>query len=179
MQSTPQEIAQGLNAYRKLNWNDFQIRSSASGERKAYTGAYIQYSYNNNYGSTNGSYWSKVTSVTVRSGIDLNRTWRWSGLTAADMAKLLPHEQGHLDINEIEARRLRAIPLSGWPAGTGTTRSAAEADLRRKLQAIFDQAIQRVQSRNRQYDQETRHGIVQEEQERWNKILASGLRAAQ
>ena len=72
-----------------------------------------------------------------------------------------------MDINEIQARKLRAKKLSDWPTGVGGTASAASANLRAQLGGIVNEAIAEASRQHALYDSETNHGRIGEAQRRW------------
>jgi hypothetical protein len=82
--------------------------------------------------------------------------------------RYLPHEQGHLDINELYAEAFRTADL---PQGTGLEASAASDDLTSKLNALLDKYMKEAQFEQRRYDKETRHGQDSDRQGEWNLNL--------
>lgn len=77
---------------------------------------------------------------------------------------LLDHEQGHFDIAEIAARRLRlafrkALASDKPIRGLGDSMEAAQRSLEKKLQDVVDAANKQVEEENMQYDIRTQHGV--------------------
>jgi hypothetical protein len=80
--------------------------------------------------------------------------------------RLLAHEQGHFDISELSARRLRleleqfAVPCDAADTALGTVAAAA---------TVRERALQA------RYDSETVHGTQRNEQLRWESFIDSTL----
>ncbi|HWA82216.1 MAG TPA: DUF922 domain-containing protein, partial [Fimbriimonadaceae bacterium] len=151
--------------YRALSWDDFHT-SDAAGTYLANTQAFIHYDFRAKYIQSGNGYVAAVTSIEIRSGLDSSKTWKKSRFDE-DSHKLLQHEQGHLDINETYARKLRKMTLSDWPTGTGATPTAAENSLETKLKNLFAQTIANCQAEQNQYDDETKHGEIPSAQQTW------------
>lgn len=94
----------------------------------------------------------------------------------ANIDRVLAHEQGHFDLTEAVARRLRA-EFAGLE-GRGATAEAASDDLSRRIDDRFDAAqreLDRLQSR---YDGETGNGTEKKKQKRWLERIAEMLAEA-
>lgn len=80
---------------------------------------------------------------------------------------LLNHERKHFDLCEVYARMLYKRLL--------------EADFSvqnlYKAKSIYVQVFEKYFERQEQYDAETQHGIIQEEQKKWDKIISDELAA--
>ncbi|HVT13050.1 MAG TPA: DUF922 domain-containing protein [Fimbriimonadaceae bacterium] len=159
------EEARGYIPYRALTWDDFHT-NDVDGTYLADTEAFIHYDFRAKYVQSGSSYVASVTSIEIRSGFDATKSWRKSKFNV-DPDVLLRHEQGHLDINETYARKLRKTKLSEWPTGSGPTAASAEHALEDRIRTLFAQAIANCQAEQNQYDDETKHGQVASSQQTW------------
>jgi hypothetical protein len=85
----------------------------------------------------------------------------------------LPHEQGHLDINELHSRRLAEMSLDMLPHGVGGDPKEASADLRRKVEALTSRVSGEAKKEHAQYDAETAHG-----KREWSAAIQARLERA-
>jgi len=79
---------------------------------------------------------------------------------------LLAHEQLHFDICELYIRRLRK---------TIAARELSVLDPGKEIQDEFEKAWKDYQSAQSQYDRETRHGLIRDQQESWVKKVNEEL----
>ena len=109
--------------------------------------------------------------------VDDRRVFRVSVIFLPDRSWILPkqritrtlvHEQGHFDLGEVTARRLRAE--------LGRLESSCEADdaAFRKVVADFQHRDAELQ---RSYDRQTMYGAEAGDQHQWNARIASWLRS--
>jgi hypothetical protein len=102
----------------------------------------------------------------VTAALDKNRSWvRASAL--AHSAQVLAHEQLHFDICELIARRLRQRIAQQYQAGGDVFTPAFRQELQ---QLLAEQAVL-----NTRYDQETAHGLLQNQQQHWQDQLTQAL----
>src|SRR5207245_2249537 len=116
--------------------SDFPIDDSAHPEFGMYTRGFFQYRYKDHWTMRNGHAVARVTEWVVWSGFDRNKSSRKSWFTRVEQT--LPHEQGHLDINELYSKRFADQSLSDLPTGEGNDEKQAEADLARKMQSLAE-----------------------------------------
>lgn len=163
--------------YHQLTWKDFRIDDDAPAgqDTAACTASLISYRFRMRYSGRRGSYSATVTQLQVVSEFDPARSWRRSYL-GSEPDRLLQHEQGHLDINEIYANHLRQIPLNAWPAGRGATAQQAIGDLEYKIKTYFDQALAGEKKDQEIYDRDTEHSRQAERQQRWTNHIQKLLR---
>lgn len=81
---------------------------------------------------------------------------------------LLNHEQLHFDICELYIRKLRK-QISGMSLGI--------LDPGSQIRTAFEQAWQDYQSAQSLYDDETRHGLIEEQQKRWETSILEQLKS--
>jgi hypothetical protein len=117
-----------------------------------------------------------VTKWLVWSGFDRNKSSRKSWFKLCKEA--LPHEQGHLDINELYSRRLAEMSLDMLPRGEGADLKEASADLRRKVEALADRVSGEETKEHDQYDAEIAHGKNLSKQREWSAAIQARLNRA-
>ncbi len=107
----------------------------------------------------------------------LKRDQSWNA--QPNNARLLDHEQGHFDLAELNARRMRqniAKLLTGAGlVGKGRDRAAADANLEELLRARLKVFNDRDVQDQEQYDQITRHGTKPIEQAEQRKAQREAL----
>jgi hypothetical protein len=102
----------------------------------------------------------------VTAALDKSRSWvRASVLARSD--QVLAHEQVHFDICELIARRLRQRIAQVYEAGGDVFTPA----FRQELQQLLDEQA----GWNTRYDQETAHGLLRDQQQQWQQLLAREL----
>ncbi|HLK60896.1 MAG TPA: hypothetical protein VKU00_30305 [Chthonomonadaceae bacterium] len=165
--------------YHQLTWKDFRINDDAPAaqDTAACTASRLAYQYRMRWWGRRGAYIATVSQIRILSEFDPARSWRRSYL-GDDPDRILQHEQGHLDINEIYANRLRQIPLSAWPAGRGATAQEAVNDLERKIKTYFDQTLAQEHRDQEIYDRQTDHSRRAEQQEIWTQHIQKLLHQA-
>lgn len=141
------------NSTVKLSWKDFKGRVPDTTEHKV-AGSYLDI-------LTNGEVSFGLPNYRVYS--TFNRYMSWSKDTTINM---LSHEQGHFDIGEIYARKIR--------------RSLQE--LREQRVDSIDEYLKTIyyyfdefKIYNEKYDLETAHGVYKLKQLEWNKKIAKEL----
>lgn len=143
------------SADRPLTWQDFKGRPSASSPNKAMTDSGMSISFTCEGGQAEvslGCYFKKGSS--------------WTKTTESD--RLLKHEQLHFDITELFTRKLRKQV------------SELDADcerMHRAIQKLYDDNYEAYAKFQAQYDKETRHSILEEEQLRWEKLVSDELKS--
>jgi hypothetical protein len=143
------------SADRSLKWSDFKGQADASSSNKAVTNSGMSITMN----CVNGE-------ADVVIGCFFNPAKSWTKTKDSD--RLLAHEQLHFDITELFARKLRKEISQ---LGTGCAERYKPSV---ELYDRFDSACNEFQA---QYDKETRHSILEEEQLRWEKLVAEELKS--
>ena len=161
----------GERPYQKLTWDDYQLIDSSRDGMSAGTSTFFGWTYSWTPTLSGGGYSARLTSITIESGIDREKSWRVRDLGQGGLDLLLVHEQLHFDINEIQARKLRGMGLEEWGTGFGPTPDAAGADLTAKVEGIAKAALDEAQRLGDQYDTETAHGTNAEAQQRWAREI--------
>jgi Bacterial protein of unknown function (DUF922) len=142
------------SADKKLEIADFKARPDITSPMKAMTNSGIVYSWQCDRGEF---------TFEVVARFDRLKSW----IRSAPGSRLLQHEQGHFDITEIYARKMRKM-MATYPNACQNGRkidAAAEA-----LYGEWDQ-------KQGQYDSETNHALNESEQLRWEKWIAAELEA--
>jgi hypothetical protein len=170
------EIVDGYVPYRKLRLSDFRVDDRDHPRAGMYTHGFFHFDYEYRWTEDNGRVTAKVTKWVLRSGLDLNKTTRRSWFRQVE--RYLPHEQLHLDINELHARSFGAKKLSELPVGRGSTSDTAVLDLENKIKDLSDVVQKQAQNEQDKYDRETRGGTDWEKQAGWEKAIAERLKKA-
>jgi hypothetical protein len=102
----------------------------------------------------------------VTAALDRSRSWVRDPL-APHSERVLAHEQGHFDICELTARRLRQHITREYESG----RDVFAPVFRQALQRLLDEQA----SLNMRYDQETAHGLLPVPQQQWQQQLGREL----
>jgi hypothetical protein len=156
------EIANGCLPYHRLIRADFRIDDRAHPKFAMYTFAFFHFNYRYVFSEDNGQVVARVTEWRVRSGFDRTKSWRKSWYKTVE--RLLPHEQGHLDINELYSRRLAHMDLDQLPLGNGTDAERAAGDLKVNLKTLSTKVAKEDQAEQDAYDARTAHGTNQSRQ---------------
>jgi len=170
------EVSKGYLPYHRLAATDFPIDDVAHLEVDMYTRGFFHYHFNYHWTPKDHGAIARVTEWTVRSGFDRNKSSRKSWFRFVQ--ETLPHEQGHLDINEIYSRRLARLTLEELPVGEGATPQAAIQDLTIKLKALSDRTAQESRAEQDAYDAATLHGKNIVAQREWNMRIQMRLKQA-
>lgn len=80
--------------------------------------------------------------------------------------EILAHEQGHFDLCELYTRKLRER-MSNVKVDV--------ASLRATLKGIYAQLQQEYQERQQLYEDETNHGLIYDQQDRWEAMITQEL----
>ena len=84
--------------------------------------------------------------------------------------EILAHEQCHFDICELYTRKLRERIASA---------NINVRNLKTTLRSIYKDVQDDYRARQQQYEDETEHGIIPEEQARWQEEIAKELVATE
>ena len=136
----------------KLKWTDFAATAETSLDAAALTAATI--SYKSYY--VNDSLKFKVDCYFTRS-----KSW-----TKDNNDTLLKHEQGHFDITEIFARKLRK-ELSEIPEAKVSSNA---------IDRIFKNIMAEKKRMQNLYDSETNSSLNRSEQSRWEQLISDELK---
>ncbi len=157
------EIAHGYLPYHRLIATDFPIDDNAHPRKYAmYTVGFFHYSYQYDWTQKKDHIIARITEWKLRSGFDRSKSSRKSWFKGVE--RLLPHEQGHLDIHELHSRRLAHMDLDELPAGEGQTSAEALEDLKSKVNALSAKISQEDQAEQDAYDAKTAHGTNRSKQ---------------
>ncbi len=143
----------------QLTWDNFMGSSEEQTEYAAYTYAELSYSVHSDGEGTVVAY---VTCNFIPS-----KSWKDTkkNLTPA----ILKHEQGHFDIAEINARRLRKLFKEY------IRKNPKSKSLGKDMTTMFHAAIEKMNVDNNRYDSETVHSINEEKQQQWNTKIEAQL----
>jgi len=171
-----EEVANGYFPYHRLAATDFPVNDHINPEYGMYTWMFFHYWYNHRLSMQNGHVVDQVTKWLVWSGFDRNKSSRKSWFKVGKDA--LPHEQGHLDINELHSRRFATMSLDTLPHGIGADPKEASADLIRKIEALADRVSREAKKEHDLYDAETAHGKDLSKQREWSAAIQARLERA-
>ena len=149
------EIARGFLPYHRLTRDDFPIDDKVHAKYVMYTSGFFHYNYDTECTKEGHHVSARITGWHVRSGFNRNKSSRKSWLKDAE--RLVLHEQGHLDINELHSRRFAQMKLEELPVGEGQTSEEALEDLRSKLRDLSANVSKENQMEQDAYDAETSH----------------------
>jgi hypothetical protein len=173
----------GLNGdrvpHRRLSWTDFRVDDKAPG-LSAQTQTFLSYKYTAKaIASVLGDqHTASIANIEFSGGFDRSRSWRRSSVQV-DNGLLLEHEQGHLDLNELKLRQLRAMELDEMPIGQGKTAKLALEDLDAKLRGVYKWHLDDLEKTQKRYDRETRYGTYRLVQAEWTERLRKALEMTQ
>lgn len=94
-----------------------------------------------------------------------NRELSW-GIDKYKNDYVLSHEQGHFDLYELKARKLRE-KLS--------KKSFNRETLEKDIQEIAEEILKEAEQEQKAYDKETGFGIQEENQKKWSKKISEDL----
>jgi hypothetical protein len=170
------EIAHGCLPYHRLTRDDFPIDDKAHPKYVMYTSGFFHYDYDSECRKEDNHVIARITEWRVRSGFNRNKSSRKSWLK--DVERLVLHEQGHLDINELHSRRLAQMKLGELPVGEGQTAREALDDLRSKLKNLSAKVSKDNQLEQDAYDAETSHSKNRSRQLAATAAIQRRLKAA-
>jgi len=137
----------------KLKWNDFEASPNANSKYGASSACSISYAF---------SY--KNDSLNFKVDAFFTRSLSWSKFK--DDVALLKHEQGHFDISELYARKLR-MALTTYTVNTST--------INEDVRTIFDKLWFEKKACDSLYDIETGHARIFQKQIEWDNKIATEL----
>jgi uncharacterized protein DUF922 len=173
---TQKEIADGYLPYHRLVVQDFPINDTDHSPRVVVTYGFCHYACRSVTVRKDDHFSARVTKWVVRSGFDRNRSWRKGWFKSFN--EILPHEQGHLDITILHCRRLARMNLDELPVGQGNSAQAAAANLKKGVEALFEQTIKEGQAEQDAYDAATSGGANQSKQREWTATIRERLKKA-
>lgn len=156
-----------------LTWDLFQCTAPADAVHRSEAAAIhmtIRWHAGYSVTSNGGSWTGRVQTVTVTNTMEPSLSWVVAG--KAD-ARVLRHEQGHFDLNEVYRRKLEILLpcLQSQSASKQAAIDELDAELHRRAGQILEQ-LQVLQTR---YDAETAHGNNPSGQTRWEAQIAVWL----
>jgi hypothetical protein len=146
------------NAAHPLTWDDFRgpMRREAGDITAAETSCGI--AIETNLVTDRGA-----AKVYVFNTFDKQQSWVRDGY---ERPEVLKHEQTHWDICEVYTRKMQArfdaVQITG-------------ANLQQQVGRIYDEVSNEYLARQEQYEQETEHGTIPGEQQRWSSMIAREL----
>ncbi len=142
---------------RKLTWDDFKGRPDTLQFPNALAVTHSGFGYESSSISV-----FKNSKLFVQTVFNTDKSWV---LPEGRNDYVLKHEQIHFDITEIYSRILRKALSDSNITSTASG----------KASAIFSTVFFDYKKRQQAYDEETKHGLKQETQEKWEAIVAIEL----
>jgi hypothetical protein len=119
-----------------------------------------------------------ASQIFTQASVDPARSWN---KTPGDL-RLLDHEQGHFDITQLYTLRWRArfetLMRQGVLKASGPTEKAAYDVLQSIVQKEFQELFKTWEAEQREYDNQTNHGLDRKRQDEWRKRLDEQLQEA-
>jgi len=143
-----------------ITWNDFRVVTQLSGNEKAITETHI---------SNNGSKIKKdIIIFKINCYLSRNKSVVLNDVIEDNVISdnILKHEQGHFDITEIYARKIRRRLKK-----TIFTKNS----FNNTVKSIWDKSLKELDAFQDLYDTQTEHSINKEKQAEWNKRIAQEL----
>jgi hypothetical protein len=138
-----------------LKWSDFKGKPDNSIEYKAMTYSRI---------GLEADFEDNTFIVDVKTYFVRNKSWTKN----KESENLLRHEQVHFDIAEVIARKIRKAYSEYESTDLEETQTY--------LQETYNEYYGPVWDSYNQYDEDTNHGLVKEEQTRWEKKIEKELK---
>jgi len=146
------------NEDRKLTWEDFQGVPSGPTDFVASTNSGVSFSFS--YKERNG-----VGTINYKVASNFYPALSWYRSTRVN-SYILEHEQLHFDISELCARKLRKA-LSEIPK---------DRDFKANSEAVYQANEAHRRELQEQYDSDSDHSNVKEEEYKWRTFIATQLR---
>lgn len=134
---------------RRLDWNDFLATPAKNTDAAALTATHLGFSY---------SYSNSQITYEIICRFDKTKSW---GLVKTDW--ILRHEQGHFDIAEIFARKLKKA-IAEYTFNKKT--------FQKDLNVIYQKIVDEKEAFQHLYDTETNYSRNKQKQEEWLKKIA-------
>ena len=138
----------------KLSWNDFK-EMNRSGNTGAVSSTGIEYKL---------SFENNEAEVIVQSFFSRKNSWVKKGQKHTEGLK---HEQGHFDISEIFARKLRKYI---------STRKFTDAKVDDEMRSLYHQCVKELGDYQVLYDKDTDHHRNEAQQLEWDKRIEKELK---
>jgi hypothetical protein len=144
------------SATRRLAWSDFEGEPPAQDDKSARTAYGLFYGWHCR---------GHAMTFSVITGFRRRGSWVKPLVhrNPAESARVLRHEQTHFDIAEVYARRMRRT-FAALENPCGKSDGA--------LHAVARDILEAEKTEQRRYDAETRHSLVIERQQAWERDVA-------
>lgn len=170
-------IAEGYFPYHRVTRSDFPVNDKMYAEKFAmttYSFLYPQYDYDCK--QSGDKFIARITAWKVMSGIYRPGSNRKSWFTDQEIELMLPHEQVHLDINEIHGKRLENMGLDKLPIGEGRSADTAIDNLQSNVRAMLEKTSTENRAEQAAYDAKTSNGRNKLEQKKAEIIYKARLK---
>lgn len=136
-----------------LVWSDYKLMAPNSNPYHAGSTIGISYHFN-----------SKSYELEIKAAFYPQKSWVKAG---QETSHLLAHEQGHFDIAEIHARRLRKLVCN---------KKFKKETFQQSFKRMYDQVIQEMELMQEEYDNETNFSKNRAMQTSWNEMIKVELK---
>ena len=143
----------------KLTWKDFEAKPNRQSQFLANTNSGFSYTWGFGMQAS-----KPIFTYEVHAYFYPEQSWVKKG---KETPTLLAHEQLHFDISELYARKMRKWLSAFQP------KTINEAKI--ELKKIHTQVEAERVKMQKAYDKETNHGVLPEEQKRWQKEVNQAL----
>ncbi len=144
---------------RQLTWNDFKGEPKSGANFVASTNSGMSFSFS--YTEKNGK---QTMEYTVTCNFYPERSWYKQGKVSD---YILKHEQTHFDISELYARILRKQ----------IAETKFSKNIKKEIEALYHKTELERQNTQNEYDLQSDHSKIEEEEYRWRGIVANQLKA--
>lgn len=141
-----------------LKWSDFQARASRASSFAAKTSSGYVY---------NASLVGDSMRIVIPCLFYPKKSWYKKDKASKE---LLKHEQGHFDITELHVRKMRREIAQG---------KFTIKNFNKKVTAIIKKYSRQSDKAQDDYDHQTDHSIIVDQQEKWNKKIETELMESQ
>lgn len=153
----------GWDENRKLSWGDFRGPMQPQMGEDVAAATFCGIGFETNTISAH----NPSLKVHVYNTFYATKSWVKTGL---ERPEILSHEQCHFDICELYTRKLRERMSSA---------DVTVATMKTKLKNIYTELQKEYVTRQELYEAETEHGIIPEEQAKWERMIAAELSASE
>jgi predicted secreted Zn-dependent protease len=161
-----------------LQWADYVGAPDHTSEQMAWTFTCIKYAYEIEIIKRSSKVKFVIKNLKVTAYYNKSASWvKPALLNRTDQADILKHEQGHLDIAEEYARKIQHAMVAAVKGKSFSCKGKTEEEqqnyartaAQQMLDSIYKKGFAEWHRDERRYDDESRHGLALNEQQKYNK----------
>jgi len=164
----------------RLSWDDFEGTPESASETTARTYSMIYFDWKEEIFSTGTKYKFRIVEIEVKAVFSKSKSWKTETIFQQDKAQyFLNHEQGHFDLAEESARRLRERltildKKSYLCKGKNEQRRKkfAKKEAKKIVEKMYDSEFAKLRKLQKKYDSDTNHGWTKSKQRAWDNRFA-------